>query len=194
MRLLSAAETGRSPARRRVRREDFASSLCRPCVCSRISLPEPVVLTRFLVPLWVLFFGMEPCLLVVRRLAGASSGRCLVPDLLWDGLAGSSVLLVGVVRSGAAGLLLGGVRLRCEGRLLAAVVPLGRPGRGGVAGALRPGLGLILVRPQDNDHVAPVLLRGRLDETELLVVGHRVLRQRFAELDPQVVLVAKHLL
>src|SRR3954451_22152539 len=141
MRLLSAAETGRSPARRRVRREDFASSLCRPCVCSRISLPEPVVLTRFLVPLWVLFFGMEPCLLVVRRLAGASSGRCvvwqvrrlagassgrcLVPDLWWDGLAGASVVVVGGLGSGGAGLLLGGGRLRCAGRLLAAVVPLG---------------------------------------------------------------------
>src|SRR5258705_2343066 len=47
------------PARRRVCSLDLTSSRCRiPAFC-RSSLPDPVTLIRFLVPLWVLFLGME---------------------------------------------------------------------------------------------------------------------------------------
>ena len=46
------------PVSRRVSREDLRSSRCRLPERSVSSLPVPVTLTRFFIPLWDLFFGM----------------------------------------------------------------------------------------------------------------------------------------
>src|SRR5690606_33300654 len=58
MRLTSALATDSVPSRRRVSRLVFFSRRCRRPACSRRSLPLPVTLMRFAVPLWVLFFGI----------------------------------------------------------------------------------------------------------------------------------------
>jgi|1186.fasta_scaffold748121_1 hypothetical protein len=60
MRLRSAGATSASPLIRRVTLDGFFSSLWRfPAFC-RTSLPEPVTLTRFPVPVWLFIFGMVP--------------------------------------------------------------------------------------------------------------------------------------
>src|SRR5699024_12222929 len=74
MRLTSALSTFVSLPSRRLRVEDLCSSRWRALAFSRMSLPEPVTRTRFLVPEWVLFFGM--CLFsFVRSGRGAGVGR-----------------------------------------------------------------------------------------------------------------------
>ena len=57
-RLTSAGAIGTVPDWRRVTVLGLTSSRCRRRVCYRRSLPLPVILTRFAVPLWVLFLGM----------------------------------------------------------------------------------------------------------------------------------------
>src|SRR5699024_12259461 len=73
MRLTSALATLVSLPRLRLWVEDLCSSRWRALAFSRMSLPEPVPRTRFLVPEWVLFFGI--CLFPLLRLSGLRAGR-----------------------------------------------------------------------------------------------------------------------
>src|SRR6185312_13276677 len=110
----------------------------RPPACSRMTLPVPVSRKRFLAPLCVFIFGMVADLLRV------------VP-----GVRG------GTRRSkGGAALRPGSLRCRCLGLgsgLLAGRIAITR------AALLGLGLGLLLRRPDDHDHVAAVLLGSGLD-------------------------------
>src|SRR6478609_8518226 len=112
MRGTSAGETSASMPIRRVRFEDLCSSRWRLLARSRRSLPLPVTLKRFFVPLWVLFFGMVPCLLVVAR-AGRPSWLGVFAEI-W----GLGRGLVGVLGDGVVAGCLLGCRLRLRFGLL----------------------------------------------------------------------------
>ena len=115
----------------------------------RRSLPVPVILTRFAVPLWVLFLGMDG-----PFTGGTPFGA---PELT----CGWCVILLAGARDPRA------------------VRPRGRPPEPASARGARPGR--LLVGSDHHGHVAPILLRGRLDRTQL---GH-VLGEPLQQPEPQ---------
>src|SRR5215207_5765093 len=179
--LMCDGATSTVPDRRRLRLVDFASARWRLPVCSRRSLPEPVIRTRFFIPEWVFIFGMAMYswfLSLTRSGEGSGLAGRSAPSLRIEVVCRTLRLL------GGAGGPLGLVLLQ----LLGTLQPLGLL-VGLVLGVLlgllgfhvHARLGLLLVRSEHHDHVPAVLTRRRLDEAELA----DVLGQPLQEPEPQ---------
>src|SRR6476619_6922901 len=172
--LTSALEVTTSAASRRVRVEDLPSSRWRRLACSRRTLPVPLRRNRFLVPLCVFIFGIGTFSSVSSR-GGASRAAD------WRSRRGPGGF--GRWCRSCSGRLFGGRCLGAGGGRRGRCLGAGRRGRlgrrrsdrivapGPVGCLLGPGVGLLLRRPENHDHVPPLLLRRGLDEPELLDVG-----------------------
>src|SRR6476620_4829301 len=159
--LTSALEVTTSAASRRVRVEDLPSSRWRRLACSRRTLPVPLRRNRFLVPLCVFIFGIGAFSSVSSR-GGASraadwrSRRGPGGLVRWCGscsgrLFGGRCLGAGGGRGGSRSGCLGGGRSRGRSDRIVASGPVGC--------LLGPGVGLLLRRSEDHDHVPAILLR-----------------------------------
>src|SRR6188472_4398991 len=156
--LTSALEVTTSAASRRVRVEALPSSRWRRLACSRRTLPVPLRRNRFLVPLCVFIFGIGTFSSVSSR-GGASraadwrSRRGPGGVVRWCGccsgrLFGGRCLGAGGSRSGSRGRCCGGRRRGLGRRRSHRIVTPGP-----VSGLLGPGVGLLLGRSENHDHV-----------------------------------------
>src|SRR5690606_38980918 len=173
------ADTSVVPSSRRVRVDGLCSSRCRRLAFWRISLPLPVTLMRFLIPLWVFIFGMAALVLLALRRA-----QTLLLGRSCSSLVGGALGRLFRLGSSPPSRTLGLLRL-CHSRPLGGTLLLG-------GFLVDLGVGLLLVWSQHHDHVAAVLLGRRLNEAQVLDVVRESLEQPEPELRARLLAASEH--